>query len=220
MNIAIDGPAGAGKSTIAKKLSARLGFLYLDTGAMYRAVALKVLREGIDFNDEAKINSVVKNISIRIAYENGAQKIFADGEDVSEKIREHAVSSAASKVSALPCVRIKLVELQREIAKQTDTILDGRDIGTYVLPNAEFKFFLTASVDERAKRRYDELVQKGAECSLEQIKSDMAARDYNDSHREFAPLKKADDAIEVDTTHMSIEEVAEHMLNIINGKRK
>ena len=220
MNIAIDGPAGAGKSTIAKRLAGALGFLYLDTGAMYRAVALKMLNCGIDVIDEKRVKAELDRTVIDVRYENGGQKVYLDGVDVSENIREHRVSKAASDVSALPCVRVKMVELQREIACKRDTILDGRDIGTFVLPNAEVKFFLTATSDERAKRRYAELVLKGANCTLEGIKKDIEQRDYNDSHREFAPLKKASDAIEVDTTDMSIEEVTGYMLDIVNGKKQ
>ncbi len=218
MNIAIDGPAGAGKSTIAKLLAARLGFLYLDTGAMYRAVALKMTNCGIDLSDAQAVEKVLNTTTVDIKYENGEQKVLLDGNDVSGKIRENSVSKAASAVSALPCVRIKMVELQRAIAKNSNVILDGRDIGTFVLPNAEFKFFLTASVDERAKRRFTELAAKGANCSFDEIRRDIQARDYNDAHRKFAPLKKSDDAEEVDTTSMSIEEVVTHMQNIIGGK--
>ena len=218
MKIAIDGPAGAGKSTIAKKLAGELGFVYLDTGAMYRAVALKMLNLQIEPTDSKRVEETLEKTAIEIRYENGVQKVFLDGWDVSEKIREHAVSKAASDFSALPCVRIKMVELQRELAEKRNTILDGRDIGTFVLPNAEIKFFLTASVDERAKRRHAELSAKGINCLFEEIKRDIEQRDYNDSHREFAPLKKADDAITVDTTSMSIEQVAAHMLAIVRKK--
>lgn len=220
MNIAIDGPAGAGKSTIAKRLSGELGFLYLDTGAMYRAVALAMLGKNVPADNESEVAKVLETADIDIRYENGKQKVFLGGEDVSERIREHSVSKAASDFSALPCVRLKMVELQREIAGKTDTILDGRDIGTYVLPKAEIKFFLTASVEERARRRYAELKEKGVDCTLDGIRKDIETRDYNDSHRAFAPLKKADDAVEIDTTGMSIDEVTKFMLGIVNGKLK
>jgi len=220
MNIAIDGPAGAGKSTIAKRLSGELGFLYLDTGAMYRAVALAMLDKNVPADNESEVAKVLETADIDIRYENGKQKVFLGGEDVSERIREHSVSKAASDFSALPCVRLKMVELQREIAGKTDTILDGRDIGTYVLPKAEIKFFLTASVEERARRRYAEHKEKGADCTLDGIRKDIETRDYNDSHRAFAPLKKADDAVEIDTTGMSIDEVTKFMLGIVNGKLK
>lgn len=220
MNIAIDGPAGAGKSTIAKRLSGELGFLYLDTGAMYRAVALAMLGKNVPADNESEVAKLLEIADIDIRYENGKQKVFLGGEDVSERIREHSVSKAASDFSALPCVRLKMVELQREIAGKTDTILDGRDIGTYVLPKAEIKFFLTASVEERARRRYAELKEKGVDCTLDGIRKDIETRDYNDSHRAFAPLKKADDAVEIDTTGMSIDEVTKFMLGIVNGKLK
>ena len=215
MNIAIDGPAGAGKSTIAKRLSGKLNYLYLDTGAMYRAVAFKMIKCGIDVSDKKGVEAELKKTIIDIKHENGVQKVFLDGEDVSTAIREHAVSKAASDVSALVCVRMKMVELQREIASKTDTILDGRDIGTFVLPNAEVKIYLTASVDERARRRHGELIEKGVECTFEQIKHDIEVRDYNDSHRAFAPLKKADDAVVVDSTDMTIEEVTQKILKIV-----
>ncbi len=215
MNIAIDGPAGAGKSTIAKILAQKLKIVYLDTGAMYRAVGLKVYNNGVSADDEPVIERILKDTSVDIVYENGAQKVLLDRTDVSTAIREHHISKYASDVSKIKAVRLKMVELQREIAKKQSSVLDGRDIGTFVLPNAEFKFFLTASIDERAKRRFEELRGKGVDCVLEEIKADIAQRDYNDSHREFAPLKKADDAIEIDTTHLNIDQVAEKMLAII-----
>lgn len=219
MNIAIDGPAGAGKSTIAKRLAARLGFLYLDTGAMYRAVALNMLQQNIALTDEVAVQRALHKLKIDIAYNEDMQKIYLNGEDVSQKIREHLVSKAASDVSALPCVRLKLVELQRKMAAKTDSILDGRDIGTFVLPDAQVKFFLVASIEERARRRYEELKQRGTDCCLEGVRKDIEMRDYNDMHRDFAPLKKAEDAVVVDTTYMSIEAVTEHLLSIINGKK-
>ena len=216
-NIAIDGPAGAGKSTIAKRLAESLDFLYLDTGAMYRAVALKMLRNAVPLDNEEQVKKMLAETVINVRHFDGVQKIYLDGQDVSTAIREHEVSKAASDVSALPCVRIKMVEMQRNIAAENNTILDGRDIGTYVLPNANVKFFLTASVDERARRRYNELVAKGSQCTLEGIRKDIEIRDYNDSHRLFAPLKKAEDALEINTTDMTIEEVACKMIEIING---
>lgn len=219
MIIAIDGPAGAGKSTIAKLLAAKLYILYLDTGAMYRAVGLKALNSGVSVTDEAAVEKMLKNTKVDVSVENGVQRVFLDGTDVSAEIREHRVSKAASDISAVPCVRYKMVELQREIAKKRDTVLDGRDIGTFVLPNAEHKFFLTASVDERAKRRYNELIKKGESCELSKIKADITERDYNDTHRALAPLKKADDAVEVDTTNLSIDEVVNVLLAAIGEKR-
>ncbi len=219
MNIAIDGPAGAGKSTIAKLLAAKLGILYLDTGAMYRAVGLKALNTGVDISDEAAVEKMLSDTKIDVTQENGVQHVYLDGNDVSSAIRENAVSKAASDISAVPCVRYKMVELQREIASRCDTVLDGRDIGTFVLPNAEYKIFLTASAEERAKRRYAELKAKGSTLTLEQIKDDIVKRDYNDSHRTLAPLKKADDATEVDTTAMSIDDVVGRIYAIIGAKK-
>lgn len=219
MNIAIDGPAGAGKSTIAKLLAAKLGILYLDTGAMYRAVGLKALNTGVDISDAAAVEKMLTDTKIDVTQENGVQHVYLDGNDVSSAIRENAVSKAASDISAVPCVRYKMVELQREIASRCDTVLDGRDIGTFVLPNAEYKIFLTASAEERAKRRYAELKAKGSTLTLEQIKDDIVKRDYNDSHRTLAPLKKADDATEVDTTAMSIDDVVGRIYAIIGAKK-
>lgn len=219
MNIAIDGPAGAGKSTIAKLLAAKLGILYLDTGAMYRAVGLKALNTGVDISDATAVEKMLADTKIDVTQENGVQYVYLDGNDVSSAIRENAVSKAASDISAVPCVRYKMVELQREIASRCDTVLDGRDIGTFVLPNAEYKIFLTASAEERAKRRYAELKAKGSKLTLEQIKDDIVKRDYNDSHRALAPLKKADDATEVDTTAMSIDDVVGRIYAIIGAKK-
>lgn len=219
MNIAIDGPAGAGKSTIAKLLAAKLGILYLDTGAMYRAVGLKALNTGVDIADAAAVEKMLVDTKIDVKQEGGVQHVYLDGKDVSVDIRENRVSKAASDISAVPCVRYKMVELQREIAAKCDTVLDGRDIGTFVLPNAEHKIFLTASAEERAKRRFAELKAKGSDLTFEQIKDDILKRDYNDSHRALAPLKKADDATEVDTTSMTIAEVTEKLCAIIGAKK-
>lgn len=219
MNIAIDGPAGAGKSTIAKLLASKLGILYLDTGAMYRAVGFKALNTGVDIADAAAVEKMLADTKIDVKQEGGVQHVYLDGKDVSVDIRENRVSKAASDISAVPCVRYKMVELQREIAAKCDTVLDGRDIGTFVLPNAEHKIFLTASAEERAKRRFAELKAKGSDLTFEQIKDDILKRDYNDSHRALAPLKKADDATEVDTTSMTIEEVTEKLCAIIGAKK-
>lgn len=207
MNIALDGPSGSGKSTVAKRLAKEYDILYLDTGAMYRACALKVLQAGVNVEDEAKICDLMRTINLNIEYENGTQKTILDGEDVSEKIREPHVSMAASTVSKFPCVRKKMVEKQREIAEKMSCVLDGRDIGTYVLPNAEYKFFLTASPEVRAKRRYDELTAKGFSVNFEELKEEIILRDKQDSSREFAPLKQAEDAILIDSSDMTIEEV-------------
>ncbi len=218
MKIAIDGPAGAGKSTIAKLLAKKLGILYLDTGAMYRAVGLKAIENGVDVTDETAVKKMLDSTTVDVKSEKGVQHVYLDGKDVTGKIREHRVSKAASDISAVPCVRYKMVDLQREIAARCDTVLDGRDIGTFVLPNAEYKIFLTASVAERARRRYEELKAKGEECTLESVASDIEKRDYNDSHRALAPLRKADDAVEIDTTDLSIEEVADKITALIGGR--
>lgn len=216
LNIALDGPAGSGKSTIAKQLSKSLGILYLDTGAMYRACALKAKKLGIASNDEEKVNTFINDVDITVKYVDGAQKTYLDGEDVSTAIRENEISMMASNISAIKSVRLKLVELQREIAKVTDCVLDGRDIGTHVLPNANYKFFVTASLDVRAERRYLELLARGQTVDKDALKKEMEIRDYNDSHREFAPLKQAEDAILLDTSNMSIEEVINTVISYIN----
>ena len=220
INIAIDGPAGAGKSTIAKLVSKTFGIIYLDTGAMYRAVALKAVNEGIDTSSVSALSKLVECIDIKIDYSMGEQRIFVDGKDVTSLIRTPEVSIGASNVAVVPEVRLKMVELQRAIAKENSVVMDGRDIGTYVLPDADFKFFLTASVEERAKRRFLEQTQKGLTgISLEEVKKDIEYRDNNDSNREFAPLKKADDAIVVDTTSLNIEPVAEKIIGYIKDRK-
>lgn len=219
MIIAIDGPAGAGKSTIAKLLAKKLGILYLDTGAMYRAVGLKAVENGVDISDEDTVKKMLDSTTVDVKICDSVQRVYLDGQDVTGRIREHRVSKAASDISAVPCVRYKMVELQREIASRCDTVLDGRDIGTFVLPNAEYKIFLTASVAERARRRYEELKAKGEDCTLESITADIEKRDYNDSHRALAPLRKADDAVEIDTTDLTIEEVADKLTALIGGKQ-
>ena len=219
MIIAIDGPAGAGKSTIAKLLAKKLGILYLDTGAMYRAVGLKAVENGVDISDEDAVKKMLDPTTVDVKICDSVQRVYLDGQDVTGRIREHRVSKAASDISAVPCVRYKMVELQREIASRCDTVLDGRDIGTFVLPNAEYKIFLTASVAERARRRYEELKAKGEDCTLESITADIEKRDYNDSHRALAPLRKADDAVEIDTTDLTIEEVADKLTALIGGKQ-
>jgi len=215
MKIAIDGPSGAGKSTIAKILSQKTGMIYLDTGAMYRALALKTYQEGIDVSNVEGIENILHSTKIEIDNSVLPMQIYLDGENVSQKIREHHISALASAVSALKPVRIRLVEMQREIASKSDCILDGRDIGTHVLPDAELKIFLVADVTERAKRRFNELKQKGNDCDFESIKQDIITRDYNDTHREFSPLKKAEDAIEVDTTFLSIDQVVDTIIELI-----
>ena len=216
MNVAIDGPAGAGKSTIAKAIAKKLGYVYVDTGAMYRAMALFFLRSNIAKDDEAKISSVVDDINVSIKYEDGAQHVILNGEDVTGLIRTEEVGNMASATSVYGPVRTKLVALQQELAKTTDVIMDGRDIGTVVLPNADVKVFLTASVECRAKRRYDELVAKGQDADFDQIAKDIEERDYRDSHREISPLKQADDATLVDSSNMTIDEVVEAIINLCN----
>ncbi len=206
-NIAIDGPAGAGKSTIAKKIAKELGFVYVDTGAMYRAMALYFLRSNISNEDEQAISLACGNVDITIQYENGEQQVFLNGENVSGEIRKEEVGNMASKTSGYGQVRKKLVELQQQLAKKADVVMDGRDIGTVVLPDAQVKVYLTASVATRAKRRYDELSEKGQECNLEKIEADIEQRDYQDMHRENSPLRQAEDATLVDSSDMSIEEV-------------
>jgi cytidylate kinase len=213
LNIALDGPAGAGKSTIASIISQRLGILHLDTGAMYRAVAYKAIKSGIKDFDTNGIKRLLPSLNLKVVYKNNRQLIILDGEDITSKIRTPQISDGASKVAVIPEVRLKLVEIQREIADNNDLIIDGRDIGTYVLPEARYKFFLTASLDERAKRRWIELRNKNICCSYEEVLKDIEFRDKNDSSRAFAPLKKAEDAILVDTTGKSIEQVVDIILS-------
>lgn len=217
IRIALDGPSGSGKSTIAKKLSAKLNILYLDTGAMYRATALKALSLNIDTFDAEGVKTFIDDINLEIKYIDGTQHTYLDGQDVSEKIREPHVSMAASNISSLKCVRLKMVEMQRKIASQMSCVLDGRDIGSYVLPDADFKFYVTASVDVRADRRYKELVLKGHKVDFAQLKQEIEQRDYNDKNRDFAPLTKAEDAIEIDTSFMTIEQVIRKVTSYIEG---
>ena len=215
INIALDGPAGSGKSTIAKAISKKLNILYLDTGAMYRACGLYAYNLGVDTKDEQAVNNIIDGVKISVKYVGGAQRTYLDGEDVSEKIRENHISMMASNISAHQKVREKLVELQREIASGTDCVLDGRDIGTHVLPNANYKFYITASLDERTERRYKELIAKGQSVDKEALKQEIATRDYNDSHRKFAPLRQAEDAVYLDTSDMTQDEVVEFVLSRI-----
>lgn len=215
MRIALDGPSGSGKSTVAKRLSKELNILYLDTGAMYRATALKALSLGIDTFDIGGVSSFVGNLDLEIKYVDGTQHTFLDGEDVSEKIREPHVSMAASNISSLKCVRLKMVEMQRKIAASMSCVLDGRDIGSFVLPDADFKFYITASVDVRTERRYKELVAKGHGVDKDLLKKEIEQRDFNDKNRDFAPLVKADDAVLIDTSDMTVDEVVEKILSYI-----
>jgi len=216
--IAIDGPAASGKSTTAQLLAKKLGYLYIDTGAMYRACALKAKKMGIDINDEESIRNLLDFIDIRIENDNSKNRILLDGEDVSEDIRADDISSLASAISAIPAVRYKMVELQRKMGEKGSVILDGRDIGTFVFPDAEVKFFLTASPEIRAKRRWLELQQKGIDKNFSEVLADLVKRDNNDSQRALAPLKKAEDAIEIDTSNMTIEEQTETLYKIILSK--
>lgn len=220
INIAIDGPAGAGKSTIAKAVAKRLGIIYLDTGAMYRSVAFFMLERGVDVNDEKGVGAALSDLVMDIRYEDGVQQIYVCGKNVTPYLREPHMSKAASDVSALPVVRYKMVELQREFARTHDVVLDGRDIGTFVLPEANCKFFMTASPEERAKRRHKELVEKGSACTLKEVLDDINKRDHNDSHRAVAPLKAAEDAVRIDTTDMSIDEVTDEVIRIVLEKTK
>ena len=216
--IAIDGPAASGKSTTAQLLAEKLGYVYIDTGAMYRACALKAKKMGIDINDEESIRELLDDIDIRIENHNSKNRIFLDGEDVSEDIRADDISALASAISAIPAVRYKMVELQRKMGEKGGVILDGRDIGTFVFPSAEVKFFLTASPEVRAKRRWLELKQKGINKDFSEVLADLVKRDNNDSQRALAPLKKADDAIEVDTSNMTIEEQTDYLYQIIRSR--
>ncbi len=214
INIAIDGPSGAGKSTAAKAVAAKLGIIYLDTGAMYRAVAYYALAHGVDPLDGKAVEGILDDIEMNIVYRDGTQEIVVCGENVTPYLREAHMSKAASDISAHPAVRLKLVELQRKFARENDVVLDGRDIGTYVLPDASCKIFLTADTAERAKRRWLELAEKGNKQSQEEVRADIEKRDYNDSHRAFAPLKQADDAVLVDTTDMTIGQVVARVVEL------
>ena len=218
MNIAIDGPAGAGKSSIAKLVAERLSFIYIDTGAMYRTMALYFMNRGINTKDQMLVESRCEEIDIRIHYENGEQQIFLNGENVSVEIREEQVGNEASVVASYGKVREKLVALQRSMAASSDVIMDGRDIGTVVLPDADVKIYLTASSAVRAERRYKELTEKGAVCDLKKIEEDIKIRDYQDMNREISPLKQAEDAVLVDSSDMTIDQVIEEIISIVEKK--
>lgn len=213
-SIAIDGPAGAGKSTIAKLVAKKLGFIYVDTGAMFRGMAVFFLRNNINIESEDEIAKGCKSIKMEIGYKDEVMQVILNGENITGELRTEAVSDAASKIAVYGAVRSKLLELQREIAETTDIIMDGRDIGTCVLPNATCKIYLTASADARAQRRFLEYREKGINQDLEEIKKDILERDYRDSHREIAPLKCALDATTVDSSDMSIDEVCQKILSV------
>jgi len=216
INIAIDGPSGAGKSTLAKAIAKRLNIYYLDTGSMYRAVAYAAINSGTGIGDAKQVEKLIAEIDLRTVYEAGKQRLLLEGKNIMPYIRTPEISRAASDVSAYPCVRLKLVSMQREVAENYDVVLDGRDIGTYVLPNSKHKFFITADVEERAKRRYLELKNKGVDKCYIEVLDEMKTRDKNDSTRSLAPLAQADDAQFIDTTQMSIKEA----LDVIITKLK
>ena len=215
--IAIDGPSGSGKSTLAKGVASRLGILYLDTGAMYRACGLKAIKTKIDTKDADQVEKMMQDIKIDITHENGEQHVWLDGEDVSKEIRMPGVSVAASDVSAIPCVREAMVNLQRKISEGKNVVLDGRDIGSKVFPNAKYKFFLVADAEERARRRLLELQEKGVSQSYEDVLRDIIARDENDSTRETAPLRPADDAITFVNDGYDLEETVRYVMGLIDG---
>lgn len=216
--IAIDGPAGAGKSTIARRAAKEIGYIYVDTGALYRAVGLYMLKQGIDTADAHAVSPLLGQVEVTLAFQNGEQKVILCGEDVSQDIRTAEVSMAASNVSAIPAVRDFLFSLQKDIAKNNNVVMDGRDIGTVVLPDAQVKIFLTASPEERARRRYEEMIKKGEPADYGDVLSDLKTRDYNDSHRAVAPLIPAASAVIVDTTGNTLEQSVEQLISIIKEK--
>lgn len=218
INIAIDGPAGAGKSTIAKTVSAKLGYIYVDTGALYRTVGLNALRLGKRTDNPDEVIPTLDGLSVSLRFVNGEQRVFLGEEDVSSAIRQNEVSMAASNVSAIPKVREFLFDLQRDIANKNNCIMDGRDIGTVVLPDAQIKIYLTASAQARADRRCKELAEKGQNVAYDQVLRDIELRDYQDTHREIAPLKKAEDAVLVDTTELDLDGSIEYMLKVIKER--
>jgi len=211
-NIAIDGPAGAGKSTIAKLVAKELGFIYVDTGAMYRGLAVHFLKKGIVPGEVEKIEAACEDAKVELGYENGVQQVYLNGENITSQLREEAVGNMASVSSAVPAVRAKLLDLQRNLAEEKDVVMDGRDIGTNVLPNADVKVYLTASVECRAMRRFKELEEKGEACDFEQIRQDIQERDERDMTREIAPLKQAEDATLIDSSEMGIDDVVKAII--------
>lgn len=218
ISVAIDGPSGAGKSTLAKRLAKELGYVYVDTGAMYRTIGLYGYRQGADLHSEAEMSALLPQIQLAIAYQDGAQHIFLNGEDVSEAIRAEEIGMAASAVAALPAVRAFLLETQRRMARTQNVLMDGRDIGTVVLPDATVKIFLTASAQARAQRRMKELVEKGQTAEFETVLADIRQRDYQDSHREAAPLRQAEDAVLVDTSDLDFEQSFHALLDVITAR--
>ena len=217
--IAIDGPSGAGKSTLARRAAKEFGFLYVDTGAIYRTVGLAAHRRGIDCHDEPAVSQILPELDIRMGYnESGEQRMYLNGEDVSEAIRAPEISICASDVSSLPAVRSFLLEMQRKTARENDVLMDGRDIGTVVLPDAELKIYLTASAKARAERRLKELLAKGVETSFDDVLRDIEYRDYQDTHRETAPLKQAEDAVLLDTSEIGLEESCDLLFRTIREK--
>ena len=219
ISVAIDGPAGAGKSSISRIAAKRLGFIYVDTGALYRAVGLKFSLSGADTALNCDIDGILADTSVDIRFKDGEQRVYLDGRDVSSEIRTPAASMMASAVSAKPQVRAFLLEMQRKLARENNVVMDGRDIGTVVLPNAKVKIYLTASAEVRAERRLKELTEKGTQVTFKEVYEDMVKRDYDDMHREIAPLKQAEDAVLADTTDCDFEESVELILKIVNEKR-
>lgn len=219
INVAIDGPAGAGKSTISRKAAAELGYIYIDTGALYRTVGLNALRLGVDIqSDDAVISTLTDDLKVELKFIDGEQRMFLNGDDVSSEIRTPEASMAASRVSAVPKVREYLFDLQKQLAKSNNCIMDGRDIGTVVLPDADVKIFLTASPEARAERRYKELIEKGMDAKYDDVLADMIKRDYDDSHRAIAPLKQADDAVLCDTSELTLQQSIDLVINTIKSK--
>lgn len=217
-NIAIDGPAGAGKSTIAKTIANKLEFIYVDTGAMYRAIALYLLRQNVDTENETRIVEISDSVVVTIEYVNGEQQVVLNGENVTSFIRTEEIGKMASTVAKYNAVRVKMVDLQRNLAASSNVIMDGRDIGTVVLPNADLKVYLTASSYERARRRWKELTEKGVQCDINEIEQDIISRDYQDMNREVSPLKQANDAVLLDSSDMSIEQVVDRIIELYKEK--
>ena len=214
-NIAIDGPAGAGKSTIAKIVAKKLGYIYVDTGAMYRTMALACHRAGIKADEEEKVIEKCNNVNITLGYENDTQKVYLEGEDVSLQIRQEEIGNMTSAIAVYPPVRKILVAMQQDLAKKNNVVMDGRDIGTAVLPNADLKIYLTASSRTRAERRYRELIEKGQDCNIDEIEKDIKERDFRDMNRDVSPLVQAEDAVLVDSSDMDIEQVVTEIINLV-----